>query len=70
MLPNIREIFEEKHEADFAYSVSGVGRFRVNAFYQRGRWPWPSAESGPTRPASKNWGSLTLCGDWPRSSVA
>src|SRR5580700_5967533 len=36
MLPNICEIFTEKHEADFAYSVPGVGRFRVNAFYQRG----------------------------------
>ena len=36
MLPNIREIFAEKHEADFAYSVGGVGRFRINAFYQRG----------------------------------
>ncbi len=23
MLPNIREIFTEKHEADFAYSVAG-----------------------------------------------
>jgi twitching motility protein PilT len=36
MLPNVHEIFAEKHEADFAYSVPGVGRFRVNAFYQRG----------------------------------
>src|SRR6204780_4916885 len=36
MLPNIRDIFAEKHEADFAYSVAGVGRFRVNAFFQRG----------------------------------
>src|SRR5580658_1522716 len=36
MLPNIVEIFTEKHEADFAYSVAGVGRFRVNAFFQRG----------------------------------
>jgi twitching motility protein PilT len=36
MLPNVRETFAEKHEADFAYSVPGVGRFRVNAFYQRG----------------------------------
>src|SRR5580658_9658908 len=36
MLPNIRDIFTASHEADFAYSVSGVGRFRVNAFYQRG----------------------------------
>jgi twitching motility protein PilT len=36
MPPNIRAIFWEKHEADFAYSVNGVGRFRMNAFYQRG----------------------------------
>jgi twitching motility protein PilT len=37
MMPSrIREIFDEKHEADFAYSVNGLGRFRTNAFYQRG----------------------------------
>ena len=35
MPPNILKIFEEKHEADFAYSVPGTGRFRVNAFFQR-----------------------------------
>jgi twitching motility protein PilT len=29
-------IFETSGEADFAYSMSGVGRFRVNAFRQRG----------------------------------
>ena len=28
--------FEREGEADFSYSVSGVGRFRVNAFKQRG----------------------------------
>lgn len=28
--------FERYFEADFAYSVSGLGRFRVNAFRQRG----------------------------------
>ncbi len=28
--------FESTNEADFAYSVEGVGRFRVNAFRQRG----------------------------------
>jgi twitching motility protein PilT len=28
--------FEENFEADFAYSLSGVGRFRVNVFHQRG----------------------------------
>ncbi|MGA2519548.1 MAG: PilT/PilU family type 4a pilus ATPase [Acidimicrobiales bacterium] len=36
MPSNIRTSFWEKHEADFAYSVNGVGRFRINAFYQRG----------------------------------
>jgi twitching motility protein PilT len=28
--------FETNNEADFAFSISGVGRFRVNAFRQRG----------------------------------
>ncbi len=28
--------FHEKREADFAYSVSGLGRFRVNGFWGRG----------------------------------
>jgi twitching motility protein PilT len=31
-----RGIFERQGEADFAHSVNGVGRFRVNAFRQRG----------------------------------
>lgn len=31
-----REIFNRELELDFAYSVSGVGRFRVNASMQRG----------------------------------
>jgi twitching motility protein PilT len=31
-----REAFDTSCEADFAYSVPGVGRFRVNAFHQRG----------------------------------
>ncbi|HYJ75745.1 MAG TPA: ATPase, T2SS/T4P/T4SS family, partial [Kineosporiaceae bacterium] len=30
------EHFERTNEADFAYSLSGVGRFRVNAFRSRG----------------------------------
>ncbi|HTR71945.1 MAG TPA: PilT/PilU family type 4a pilus ATPase [Mycobacteriales bacterium] len=30
------EEFERTNEADFAYSLSGVGRFRVNAFRSRG----------------------------------
>ena len=31
-----RAAFEKSCEADFAYSLSGVGRFRVNVFHQRG----------------------------------
>ncbi len=31
-----KEIFMENGEVDFAYSVAGVGRFRVNVFRQRG----------------------------------
>ncbi|HTT87470.1 MAG TPA: PilT/PilU family type 4a pilus ATPase [Acidimicrobiales bacterium] len=36
MTPKIQGIFRERHEADFAYSVHHVGRFRINAFHQRG----------------------------------
>ena len=33
---NQRKSFENRSESDFAYSLTGVGRFRVNCFYQRG----------------------------------
>ena len=32
----VRAQFEEHREADFAYAIPGVGRFRINAFRQRG----------------------------------
>jgi twitching motility protein PilT len=32
----LRERFKDQHEVDLAYSVSGLGRFRCNAFQQRG----------------------------------
>ncbi|MGF1654537.1 MAG: type IV pilus twitching motility protein PilT [Actinomycetales bacterium] len=34
--PALAEQFSRTHEADFAHSVPGVGRFRINAFRQRG----------------------------------
>jgi twitching motility protein PilT len=34
--PDLYEQFQKTNEADFAYSRPGVGRFRVNAFRQRG----------------------------------
>jgi len=33
---SLREKFKESHEVDLAYSVAGLGRFRCNAFQQRG----------------------------------
>jgi twitching motility protein PilT len=31
------EEFAQDHEVDFSYEIEGVARFRINAFYQRGR---------------------------------
>ncbi len=36
MSPQQREIFERTHELDMGYGVSGLGRFRINIFKQRG----------------------------------
>ena len=36
MAPSILETFRARHEVDFAYSLAGTARFRVNAYYQRG----------------------------------
>lgn len=34
--PMLEQSFEELGEADFSYAIQGLGRFRVNAFHQRG----------------------------------
>jgi twitching motility protein PilT len=36
MTPEVAERFAATNEADFAYAVPGIGRFRANAFRQRG----------------------------------
>jgi len=36
MQPANLETFTKCHEVDFAYGLAGTGRFRVNAYYQRG----------------------------------
>jgi twitching motility protein PilT len=36
MRDDLRQLFETSNEVDFAYAVEKVGRFRVNAFRQRG----------------------------------
>jgi twitching motility protein PilT len=38
LTPEQVEIFEREHELDFAYSIQGVSRFRVNLYLQRGSW--------------------------------
>ncbi|QTE30300.1 type IV pilus twitching motility protein PilT [Pengzhenrongella sicca] len=35
---DLTDSFRETHEADFAFSLSGVGRFRVNAYQARGTY--------------------------------
>lgn len=35
MPSHLQEVLRERRDCDFAYGVSGVGRFRVNAFMQR-----------------------------------
>lgn len=35
MTPNQQEIFRKEKEIDFSYSLANVGRFRINAYYQR-----------------------------------
>jgi twitching motility protein PilT len=35
MTPGVLETFQQCREVDFAYSLEGTGRFRVNAYYQR-----------------------------------
>ncbi len=36
MPPAVLALFDKLHEADFAYSSPGTGRFRVNAYFQQG----------------------------------
>jgi twitching motility protein PilT len=33
---SVLETFRQRREADFAYAIPGLGRFRVNAYFQRG----------------------------------
>ena len=35
MTEDQKKTFEELHDADFAYQIEGIARFRVNAFMQR-----------------------------------
>ena len=41
------EQFTRTNEADFAYGIDGVGRFRVNVFRQRGSAGLKAINPGP-----------------------
>ncbi|MEX1178423.1 MAG: PilT/PilU family type 4a pilus ATPase [Nitriliruptor sp.] len=49
--------FEDHNEADFAYSLAGVGRFRINAFRQRGS---AGIVCRRVLPGSQDFGSLGM----------
>ncbi len=50
MNESLREDFEDKLEVDFAFSVPGLSRFRVNAFKQRGSVAVVIATNPPAAP--------------------
>ena len=45
--------FEAKKECNFAISPSGIGRFRVNCFVQKGASAWCCASSPPPSRTSR-----------------
>jgi twitching motility protein PilT len=51
------EAFDNRHEVDFAYSLPGVGRFRINVFRQRGT---VGAVARRVLPGTQNFASLGL----------
>lgn len=57
--PERRERLETSGEIDFAYSLAGVGRFRVNAFRQRGSYSAVLASCGSAARVSTRWGCPT-----------
>jgi twitching motility protein PilT len=54
--PHQKEILDEKGEVDFAYSIPELGRFRVNAFKQRGSYAAVLRLVGTTIPPAEKLG--------------
>ncbi len=61
--------FEREGEADFSYSVQGVGRFRVNAFRQRNSTSIVMRFIPFGFPSSRSWGCRRRSAPWPLRSV-
>ena len=55
--PHARERFDRDHEADFAFNLAGVGRFRTNVFHHRGQ---PAIALRLVKKAVKTFAELTL----------
>ena len=53
--PDLHDQFQRTNEADFAYSLPGVGRFRINAFASAARSGWCCGGSRKGRCPSASW---------------
>ena len=54
---NIKE-FSEQKESDFALAVPGIGRFRVNAYQQRGTIAY-AFRTVPFQAKTRSWAGFT-----------
>ncbi len=72
LLPKARaDEFLDHHEADFAYTLAGLGRFRVNVFRQRGSVGLVLRRVLPGIPSMEELGpARRSCAGSPRSSAA
>lgn len=56
MSEQVQKILKEKGEADYAYSIPGLGRYRVNVFKQRGSYAFVMRLVGTTVPQASELG--------------
>jgi twitching motility protein PilT len=68
--PRMSETFERHHEVDFAYSVPSLGRFRVNAFYQRSTVAVVLRRVRTSAASAGNWACRRRSTTWQLSSEA
>ena len=66
MEPRILEVFNERHEVDFAYSLPARVDFGLMPTTSGHRWPWPCGECdrGPQPSASSDCPMWST--EWPR----
>ncbi len=69
MTESVLETFRKHHEADFAYSIPGTGRFRVNAYYQRSSAALAIRRVRATRRPPRSSDCPRWSPSWPRRSA-